>query len=212
MKSRDQLLLEEAYTKVATRNEIIDEGVWSQIKGLGKGLASGAVTGLQNVAAGAAKAVGVKVDDTNKQTMGQAYAKAQQGSMLKGFQTSAEKTINDFINDAKKMGVDLNDPNVAKLFPEAATTFQNVQNLLKYVKNPAAAPTKTVTSATTPVKTAATPSGRKPLSNTPTNAKKRANRAVAKQTAPSTSPAVATPVNPARGVTVKTSTGTKTKY
>lgn len=159
MKSKDQLLLEEAYAKVARQNQIIDEGVWSQIKGLGKGLASGALTGLQNVAAGAAKAVGVKVDDTNRQTMGQSYAKAQQGSMLKGFQTSAEKTVNDFINDAKKMGVDLNDPNMAKLFPEAAAAFTDVQNLLKYVKNPSAAPvaaapsTPTSSATTTPTTT-----------------------------------------------------------
>ena len=148
MKSKDQMLLEEAYNKVAApQNEIIDEGVWSQLKGLGKGIVAGAKTGAQNLAAGAAKAIGVKVDDTGRQTMGQSYAKAQQGSMLKDFQTNAEKTVNDFINDAKKMGVDLNDPNIIKQFPEAAAAYKEVQNLLTYVKDPSKAPSSSAPAA-----------------------------------------------------------------
>ena len=236
MKSKDQLLLEEAYNRVATQNEIIDEGVWSQIKGLGSGIAAGVKTGAQNLAAGAAKAVGVKVDDTNRQTMGQAYAKAQQGSMLKGFQTSAEKTVNDFINDAKKMGVDLNDPNIIKQFPEAAAAYKEVQNLLNYIKNPASQPA--IPSSTTPPATTATAAASAPTkkartggkiagqtSSTPNATKQRAARAAAKTatkgSAASTTPSVPSPAPAASSApqsstttskTVKTSTGSRTTY
>jgi len=214
MKSKDQMLLEEAYNKVAvSQNEPIEEGVWSQIKGLGSGIAAGVKTGAQNLAAGAAKAVGVKVDDTNRQTMGQSFAKAQQGSMLKGFQTSAEKTVNDFINDAKKMGVDLNDPNIAKQFPEAAAAFKDVQNLLKYVKNPTTAP---VAPASAPASSAATTSGTSSAATTTTptktgparDAKGRYAKKVSSSTATSSSAASttdSTKTRPARSAK-KTST------
>lgn len=218
MKSKDQMLLEEAYNKVAApQNEIIDEGVWSQIKGLGSGIVAGAKTGAQNLAAGAAKAIGVKVDDSNRQTMGQAYAKAQQGSMLKGFQSSAEKTVNDFINDAKKMGVNLNDPNIIKQFPEAAAAFKEVQNLLKYVKNPSATPASpptppTAAPATTPTSATAmkTRTGGKvagQTSQTPNAIRQRAARAVKKTTkSSSAAPApTAVPATPSAPTALTTS-------
>ena len=196
MKSKDQRLLEEAYTNVITnQNQIIDEGAWSQLKGLGKGMVSGGLTGLQNVAAGAAKAVGVKVDDTNRQTMGQSFAKAQQGSMFKGFQTSTEKTVNDFINDAKKMGVDLNDPNIVKQFPEAATTYKQVQDLLKYIKNPTTPPAPVAPPTAAP-STPPPVTGKKPLSMKPADVKKRADRAAAKQKASSSAPVAPAPTAP----------------
>ena len=96
MKSKDQLLLEEAYDNV-------NEGIWDRLKGQGAGIAAGLKQGAQNLATGAANKLGANIK-TSGQTMGQAYAKSQQKSIFSSFLQKAKAEIADFEADIQKLG------------------------------------------------------------------------------------------------------------
>ena len=104
MKSKDQMLLEEAYNKVAApQNEIIDEGVWSQLKGLGKGIVAGAKTGAQNLAAGAAKAIGLVLPSLKGKLDGSAQrVPTITGSLTELTTILSKKTTVEEVNAAMK--------------------------------------------------------------------------------------------------------------
>ena len=107
MHKNDSKLISEAY------DQIYSEGIWDRLKGIGSGIKMGVGTGLKNLGG---KIVG-DPQFQNTQTMGQAYAKAQQSSLFKSFVTKAEKELNDFLNDLKKMGVDADINSIRQTHP-----------------------------------------------------------------------------------------------
>jgi hypothetical protein len=132
MKSRDQLLLEEAYNQV-------NEGIWDRLKGMGSGIKAGAGALTQNVRNKAVTALGGQAPQGPQQTTGQAYAKAQQTSLLNSFIKKATKEIADFQNDIKKLGINQTDADLrAAGLTEIADKIKGVESLLAYLQNPQA--------------------------------------------------------------------------
>lgn len=130
MKSADQRLLEEAYNKV-------NEGIWDRLKGMGSGIKAGAGTLTQNVKNKAITALGGKAPEGQQQTTGQAYAKAQQGSLLNSFIKKATKEIADFKNDLSKMGISQTDAELRQAgLTDIADKIKGVEGLLTYLQNP----------------------------------------------------------------------------
>lgn len=132
MKSADQRLLEEAYDKV-------NEGIWDRLKGMGSGIKAGARALTQNVKNKAITALGGKAPEGPQQTTGQAYAKAQQTSLLNSFIKKATKEIADFKNDISKLGINQSDADLRKAgLTEIADKIKGVEGLLSYLQNPQA--------------------------------------------------------------------------
>lgn len=132
MKSADQRLLEEAYDKV-------NEGIWDRLKGMGSGIKAGAGALTQNVKNKAITAMGGTAPEGPQQTTGQAYAKAQQGSLLNSFIKKATKEIADFKNDLSKMGITQSDAELRKAgLTDIADKIKGVEGLLTYLQNPQA--------------------------------------------------------------------------
>jgi hypothetical protein len=132
MKSKDQLLLEEAYNQV-------NEGIWDRLKGMGSGIKAGAGTLTQNVKNKAITALGGQAPEGPQQTTGQAYAKAQQTSLLNSFIKKATKEIADFQNDIKKLGINQTDADLrAAGLTDIADKIKGVEGLLAYLQNPQA--------------------------------------------------------------------------
>lgn len=108
MKSRDQILLEQAYDEV-------NEGIWDRIKGQAAG-------GM-----GAAKAL-----FTPGKTMGQGYAQAQQKSIFNSFVKKVQSEIKEFEDDIQKLGkADLNalkssHPEIDKIINSYKTLLANL--------------------------------------------------------------------------------------
>ena len=132
MKSKDQLLLEEAYNQV-------NEGIWDRLKGLGSGIKAGAGAVGQNIKNKAITTLGGKAPEGPQQTTGQAYAKAQQGSIFNSFIKKATKEIADFKNDLSKMGIKQSDADLrAAGLTDIADKIKGVEDLLAYLQNPQA--------------------------------------------------------------------------
>ena len=124
MKSKDQLLLEEAYNAV-------NEGIWDRLKGIGSGMKAGIKQGAQNLSAGVASKFGADVKPS-KQTMGQAYAKSQQKSIFNSFLNKAKKEIADFENDIQKLG-NAEIAQLKKSHPEIEEKIKQIKQLLVYL-------------------------------------------------------------------------------
>lgn len=132
MKSADQRLLEEAYDRV-------NEGIWDRLKGMGSGIKAGTGALTQNVKNKAITALGGKAPEGAQQTTGQAYAKAQQTSLLSSFIKKATKEIADFKNDLSKMGITQTDADLRKAgLTDIADKIKGVEDLLAYLQNPQA--------------------------------------------------------------------------
>jgi hypothetical protein len=132
MKSKDQLLLEEAYNQV-------NEGIWDRLKGMGSGIKAGTGALTQNVKNKAITALGGQAPQGPQQTTGQAYAKAQQTSLLNSFIKKATKEIADFQNDIKKLGINQTDADLrAAGLTDIADKIKGVEGLLAYLQNPQA--------------------------------------------------------------------------
>lgn len=137
--ANDEHLLEEAYS------QIYQEGILDRLKDQGAGLKAYAKQGLQNTGNAIARATGNKVEPTNR-TATNAFADAQQKSLIKTFIKKAQKEVEDFKRDMEAMGggdeAIKNDPS----FTEAAQQIQQVDNLINYLNefdagNVGAAPT-----------------------------------------------------------------------
>ena len=96
MKTKDQLLLEQAY-------DTVSEGIWDRLKGQASGIKAGLKQGAQNLAAGVANKLGGNVATSGK-TMGQAYAQSQQKSIFNSFLQTAKSEIAEFEADIQKLG------------------------------------------------------------------------------------------------------------
>jgi len=132
MNSNDQRLLEEAYNQV-------NEGIWDRLKGMGSGIKAGAGVIGQNIKNKAITTLGGQAPQGSGNTTGQAYAKAQQGSLLGSFVKKATKEIADFKNDLSKMGIKQTDADLrAAGLDEIADKIKGVEDLLAYLQNPQA--------------------------------------------------------------------------
>lgn len=126
MKTKDQILLEQAYDQ-------INEGIWNTLKGTASGLAAGIKQGAQNVASSVAGKLGATVTPSNK-SWKQAYAQAQQKSIFSSFIQTAQKEIADFEEDFKKLG-DADIMTLSKSHPEILKVMSAYKKLLNYLKN-----------------------------------------------------------------------------
>jgi hypothetical protein len=124
--TNDDRLLSEAYS------QIYQEGIGDRLKGQAAGLGAYAKQGLKNIGASIARGVGNEVEPSNK-TATNAFADAQQNSLIKTFIKKAQKEVDDFKKDMAAMGGDeeaiKNDPN----FSSAAQQIQQVTNLINYL-------------------------------------------------------------------------------
>ena len=96
MKTKDQILLEQAY-------DTVSEGIWSTLKGQAAGIGAGLKQGAQNLAVGAANKLGANIN-TSRKTMGQAYAQSQQKSIYNSFLQTVKSEIAEFEADIQKLG------------------------------------------------------------------------------------------------------------
>jgi len=96
MKTKDQILLEQAYNQV-------NEGIWDRLKGTAAGIGAGLKQGAQNIATNVAGKLGATVTPAGKSGK-EAYAQAQQKSLFTSFINKAEKEITEFEADMKKLG------------------------------------------------------------------------------------------------------------
>lgn len=124
MKNKDQLLLEQAYSKV-------NEGIWDRVKGQASGIGAGLKQGAQNVVAGVANKLGANVQTSGK-TMGQAYANSQQKSIFNSFLAKAKSEIAEFEADIQKLGKeDLNALRASH--PEIQQVIDSYKKLMVYL-------------------------------------------------------------------------------
>ena len=124
MKSKDQILLEQAYDEV-------NEGIWSTLKGQVAGIGAGLKQGAQNLAIGAANKLGANIN-TSRKTMGQAYAQSQQKSIFNGFLKTAQSEIAEFEADIQKLGK----ADIAALkssHPEIDQVIASYKKLMEYL-------------------------------------------------------------------------------
>ena len=124
MKSKDQILLEQAYDEV-------NEGIWSTLKGQVAGVGAGLKQGAQNLAIGAANKLGANIN-TSRKTMGQAYAQSQQKSIFNGFLKTAQSEIAEFEADIQKLGK----ADIAALkssHPEIDQVIASYKKLMEYL-------------------------------------------------------------------------------
>ena len=125
MKSKDQLLLEDAYSEV-------QEGIWDRLKGIGSGVKAGASVLGQNIKNKAVTALGGQATNAPTNTAGQAYAKAQQKSIFNSFLNKAKKEIADFENDIQKLG-NAGIQELNQTHPEVEQTIKQIKQLLVYL-------------------------------------------------------------------------------
>ena len=130
---KDNLLLENLY----------QEGIWDRLKGQGAGIKAGASTLGQGLKNKAISALGGTPTKEPSNTAGQSYAKAQQSSLLKSFQSKIKKEIDDFKNDLKKFKVDPDEKDFSTTFPTIAQKLQELDKLEKFLQNPTSEATPT---------------------------------------------------------------------
>ncbi len=130
---KDNLLLENLY----------QEGIWDRLKGQGAGIKAGASTLGQGLKNKAISALGGTPTKEPSNTAGQTYAKAQQSSLLKSFQSKIKKEIDDFKNDLKKFKVDPDEKDFSTTFPTIAQKLQELDKLEKFLQNPTSEATPT---------------------------------------------------------------------
>lgn len=105
MKYNDHSLMEEAYsqifekTKETETHEIVEEGMWDQIKGAGAGALKGVKRGYEKF---------VDPETTSFGDVGKEISKGFKGgrssSVVKAHVQKLDAEIDDFINDLKKVG------------------------------------------------------------------------------------------------------------
>lgn len=124
MKSKDELLLEQAYAQV-------QEGIWDRLKGQASGIGAGLKQGAQNLATGVANKLGASITPSGK-TMGQAYAQSQQKSIFTSFLSKAKSEIAEFEADIQKLGKeDLN--SLRASHPEIQQVIDSYKKLMVYL-------------------------------------------------------------------------------
>lgn len=124
MKSKDKLLLEQAYAQV-------QENIWDRLKGQASGIGAGLKQGAQNLATGVANKLGANITPSGK-TMGQAYAQSQQKSIFNSFLKKTRAEIDEFKADIQKLGKQDLDALKAS-HPEIEQTINSYENLLAYL-------------------------------------------------------------------------------
>jgi hypothetical protein len=121
-------------TYVST-NKPLEEGIWDRLKGMGSGLKAGASVVGQNLKNKAVTALGGTVTASPSATTGQAYAKAQQGSLLNSFIKKSNKEIADFKNDLSKMGITQSDADLrASGLTEIADKIKAMEDLVQFLE------------------------------------------------------------------------------
>jgi hypothetical protein len=126
MKSKDDLLLEQAYDRV-------NEGIWDRFKGTAAGIGAGLKQGAQNIATNVAGKLGATVTPTGKSGK-EAYAQAQQKSIFTSFINKAEKEIKEFEDDVKKLGqAEIMD--LVRKYPQITPTISKYKKLLVALKD-----------------------------------------------------------------------------
>lgn len=125
-KNKEQILLEQAYAKVS-------EGIWDRFKGTAAGIGAGLKQGAQNIASNVAGKLGATVTPSGKSGK-EAYAQAQQKSIFNSFIKKAEAEIQEFEEDAKKLGKDELGV-LSSSHPEIAEMVRKYKVLLATLKN-----------------------------------------------------------------------------
>lgn len=130
MKNKDDLILEQLY----------QEGILDRLGGQFKGIKAGSGQLLQNLGRKIYQKAGGEGMPAPSQTTGQAYAKAQQKSLLNSFIKKTNNEIEDFRKDLLAMGVSGDPEEIKKTHPVIAQRLKQVESLLNYLNNPSAAP------------------------------------------------------------------------
>jgi hypothetical protein len=130
MKSKDDLILEQLY----------QEGILDRLGGQFKGVKAGGSQILQNLGRKIYQKAGGSEMPAATQTAGQAYAKAQQKSLLDSFIKKTNNEIEDFKKDLLAMGVSGDPEEIKKTHPVIAQRIKQVESLLNYLKDPSATP------------------------------------------------------------------------
>jgi hypothetical protein len=130
MKSKDDLILEQLY----------QEGIIDRLGGQFKGVKAGGGQLLQNLGRKIYQKAGGEAMPAATQTAGQAYAKAQQTSLLNSFTKKANKEIEDFKSDLLALGVSGDPEEIKKTHPVIAQRIKQVESLLRYLNNPTSVP------------------------------------------------------------------------
>jgi hypothetical protein len=140
MKSKDDLILEQLY----------QEGILDRLGGQFKGVKAGGSQILQNLGRKIYQKAGGVAIPAAAQTAGQAYAKAQQKSLLDSFIKKTSSEIEEFKKDLLAMGVSGDPEEIKKTHPVIAQRIKQVESLLKYLKNPTSAPAAEAPAAEAP--------------------------------------------------------------
>ena len=130
MKSKDDLILEQLY----------QEGIIDRLSGQFRGIKAGGAQVLQNLGRKIYQKAGGEEMPEPSQTAGQAYAKAQQKSLLDSFIKKTSKEIEDFKKDLLAMGVSGDPEEIKRTHPVIAQRIKQVESLLKYLNSPTAVP------------------------------------------------------------------------
>jgi hypothetical protein len=155
MKSKDDLILEQLY----------QEGILDRLGGQFKGVKAGGSQILQNLGRKIYQKAGGVAIPAAAQTAGQAYAKAQQKSLLDSFIKKTSSEIEDFKKDLLAMGVSGDPEEIKKTHPVIAQRIKQVESLLKYLKNPTSAPAAEAPAAEAPA--AEAPAAEAPAAEAP---------------------------------------------
>jgi hypothetical protein len=103
MKYNDHSLMEEAYSQIFENTketpEIVEEGLWDQIKGTGAGIVKGAKRGYDSFVDPETKSFG----DVGKE-ISTGFKGGRSSSVVKSHVEKLDAQIDDFINDLKKVG------------------------------------------------------------------------------------------------------------
>jgi hypothetical protein len=103
MKYNDHSLMEEAYSQIFENTketpEIVEEGLWDQIKGTGAGIVKGAKRGYDSFVDPETKSFG----DVGKE-ISTGFKGGRSSSVVKSHVEKLYAQIDDFINDLKKVG------------------------------------------------------------------------------------------------------------
>lgn len=119
----------------------LEEGIWDRVKGLGSGIKAGASILGQNLKDKAVSALGGTPQQRSGETAGQAYAKAQQGSLKNSFIKKATKEIEDFKNDLKVMGIKQTDAELRTAgLTEIADKLKAMEDLVNFLQTQKASP------------------------------------------------------------------------
>ena len=130
MKNKDDLILEQLY----------QEGIIDRLGSQFKGVKAGGAQVLQNLGRKLYQKAGGEGMPEPSQTAGQAYAKAQQKSLLNSFIKKANNEIEDFRKDLLAMGVSGDPEEIKKTHPAIAQRLKQVESLLNYLNNPSTTP------------------------------------------------------------------------